>query len=249
MDGGSTDNSVEIIKKYEKHLAYWVSEKDGGQSAAINAGFGRSTGDILGWLNSDDMYLPGALLTASKHLDTTKAGVVFGNCIHLQENSKHIHGSDVAKQHQNIDLSVHDYIIQPSAFWTKHTWRLVGLLDAGLTYTFDWDWFLRAKHLGIDFLPVPKYLSIYRLHKAHKTGTGGGKRQTEIADIYERYAGIAHKNLYLECCRNSGAIDSLTSSLHSARLHRFLPAILRCKYPQLFRGKNSEIIWSMMGMR
>lgn len=60
IDGGSTDNSVEIIKKYEKHLAYWVSEPDRGQSHAINKGFGHATGEILGWLNSDDYYAPGA---------------------------------------------------------------------------------------------------------------------------------------------------------------------------------------------
>src|ERR1035437_10150647 len=57
IDGGSTDNSVDIIKKYEKHLTYWVSEKDNGQSDAINKGFNIATGDILGWLNSDDMYI------------------------------------------------------------------------------------------------------------------------------------------------------------------------------------------------
>src|SRR2546426_12347701 len=61
MDGGSTDNSVEIIRKYEDQLAFWVSEKDEGQSAAINAAFAKSTGEILGWVNSDDMYLPGTL--------------------------------------------------------------------------------------------------------------------------------------------------------------------------------------------
>jgi glycosyltransferase involved in cell wall biosynthesis len=61
LDGGSSDNSLEIIKKYENHLAFWVSERDGGQSAAINRGFGAATGDILAWLNSDDMYLPRVL--------------------------------------------------------------------------------------------------------------------------------------------------------------------------------------------
>ncbi len=66
IDGGSTDNSLEIIKKYERHLSYWVSEKDRGQSHAINKGFGHAGGDLFGWLNSDDFYAPDALKTAAE---------------------------------------------------------------------------------------------------------------------------------------------------------------------------------------
>lgn len=81
MDGGSTDNSVEIIKKYERHLAYWESQKDRGQGHAINKGFALATGSIFGWINSDDYYLPGTLSYVAERLDPGKCfGVAVRGC-------------------------------------------------------------------------------------------------------------------------------------------------------------------------
>jgi len=129
MDGGSTDGSVDIIKKYQQHLAYWVSEKDGGQAAAINAAFARATGDILCWLNSDDMYLPGTLAYIASKLDPRRPELLFGNCLHLIENSSISYGSDVRRSHEEMNLTLTDYIIQPSSFWTRATWQQTGALD------------------------------------------------------------------------------------------------------------------------
>jgi glycosyltransferase involved in cell wall biosynthesis len=249
MDGGSTDNSVEIIKKYEKHLAHWVSEKDGGQSAAINAGFGRATGDILGWLNSDDMYLPGALSRIASHLDPSKPEIVFGNCLHISENNKATYGSDVEASSANVPLTVQDYIIQPSAFWTKAAWKAVGILDADLTYGFDWDWFLRAEKQNVVFSPIAKYLSVYRLHEAHKTGTGGDKRQEELAAIYEKYAGKRYKDLYIECCRSGPAAAKLAFWMRRFRLGRVSEPVLRLKFPKLFGAVKPQEVWAMLEMR
>ncbi|RYE40071.1 MAG: glycosyltransferase, partial [Sphingobacteriales bacterium] len=89
IDGGSADNSVSIIKKYETHLSYWISEKDKGQSHAINKGFGLATGDILCWLNSDDLLLPSTLSYIASLADVLPDEyIVFGNCIHFRESEQ-----------------------------------------------------------------------------------------------------------------------------------------------------------------
>jgi glycosyltransferase involved in cell wall biosynthesis len=100
MDGGSKDGSVEIIKKYEQHFTYWQSEKDNGQGAAINAGFAKATGDILCWLNSDDLFMPGTLLKIGRMFQNiSEPTVIFGNCLHFHENSAKTRGSDVELCH------------------------------------------------------------------------------------------------------------------------------------------------------
>ncbi len=190
IDGGSTDETVDIIKKYEKHLTYWISEKDNGQSHAINKGFSRASGEILGWLNSDDMYVPATFSFISGLIDVTETGVYFGNCIHFKESEGEFtcHGSDVIKAHAEDKLVNSIYVIQPSSFWTKSTFQKVGPLREDLHYGFDWEWFIRAEISGINFHSVSKCLSMYRFHDSHKTGTGGTRRQEELSSIYEKYS-------------------------------------------------------------
>ncbi|MEO5647707.1 MAG: glycosyltransferase family 2 protein, partial [Chitinophagaceae bacterium] len=134
IDGGSTDNTIDIIKKYEKHLAYWVNEKDNGQSHAINKGFDRSTGDILGWLNSDDMYLPSTLSFISTEMKIGSKDLCFGNCIHFEEKTEEVvsYGSNMVDRHKTMLLTDVAYIIQPSSFWTRATWENVGHLNEDL---------------------------------------------------------------------------------------------------------------------
>lgn len=188
IDGGSTDNTIAIIKKYEPHIVYWVSERDHGQSHAINKGFEKATGDIIGWLNSDDQHMPGTLLYMAQQAEEGD-GIFFGNCLHFQEaGGVTAYGSDVVTMAEVADLENLDYIIQPSSFWTRKTWEKVGKLREDVHYAFDWEWFLRAKKMGIRFQALPKCLSLYRIHEAHKTGTGGGKRQQEILKIYQEYS-------------------------------------------------------------
>jgi len=242
MDGGSTDGSVDIIRKYQDQLAYWVSEKDGGQAAAINAAFARSTGDILCWLNSDDMYLPGTLSYVASKLDPQKPELLFGNCLHLIENSAISYGSDVRRFHERFDLALTDYIIQPSSFWTRAAWQQTGALDASFDFALDWDWFLRAKAAGVTFIPEDRYLSIYRIHKDHKTLTGGERRRKELVSIYQRHAGARYERLFSRCCKWSAAIRTVRKILRHLWLSRIETAILKMIFPQLFGGfTRSEV--------
>ncbi|OLP18793.1 hypothetical protein BST81_08620 [Leptolyngbya sp. 'hensonii'] len=187
MDGGSTDATVTILKKYNSALAYWVSEPDKGQAHAINQGFRRATGEILAWLNSDDMYLPGTLTKVVHALGSIQAPrLVYGGCIHFKEGAELCY----AKLPEAFDperLTYHDYIIQPSCFWTRPLWKLTGELNETYHYALDWDWFIRASRLG-TFIPLPDYLSLYRIHSSHKTGTGGMARSLEVMRVVETHA-------------------------------------------------------------
>jgi len=190
MDGGSDDNSVEIIKKYQDQLAFWISEKDSGQAAAINAGFEKSTGEILMWLNSDDMLMPNVLTYIAEKYLKHGDGIYFGNCLHVQARPTgelFSYGSSVRNVYGKTLLGIVDYIIQPSSFWSLKTWNLNKKLKCDLDYGFDWEWFLRAQSNKIPFYPLDKVLSIYRIHATHKSAVGGSKRQTELLSIYTKY--------------------------------------------------------------
>lgn len=199
MDGGSNDGSIDIIKKYADHFTYWQSEKDNGQSAAINAGFAKGTGDILCWLNSDDMFMPGALLKIGRMFATvTEPTILFGNCLHFHEENSKGRGSDVEEGYNELDLALCDYVIQPSSFWNRSAWAKTGVLDESYYYGMDWEWFVRARNAGVKFRPIKDYLSIYRIHEAHKSGSGGDKRDLEIIKIYQQYSGEKIKNAYIK---------------------------------------------------
>lgn len=209
IDGGSTDRTVEVIKKYEKYLTYWVSEKDKGQSHAINKGFDRATGDILGWLNSDDLYLPGTFSSISELMKENTMGIFFGNCIRFNETENGVisSGSNVCGWQKYNDLSFSDYIIQPSTFWSRKTLQTIGPLREDLHFGFDWEWFLRAQQLNVPFISTNKCFSMYRFHQSHKSGTGGAKRQKELLEIYELYNARA-ASLYKKLIDESLSLNS-----------------------------------------
>ncbi len=202
VDGNSTDGSQTIINRYRDHLTHFISEDDAGQSDAINKGFELATGDIMCWLNSDDCLMPGALKFIAQEMDLNKPEVLFGNTVHMNQSSGQVKGSNVRGLANHLSLSLSDYIIQPSAFWTKSIWKGVGLLRTDLHYGFDWEWFARAEKSGVDFRAVDRYLSIYRIHASQKTGEGGQRRDEELAKIYSEQASDRHSKAFLNICAN-----------------------------------------------
>ena len=251
IDGGSSDESVEIIRRYEDRLAYWQSKADGGQSDAINQGFDRATGAILAWLNSDDFYLPGTLFSVARKLRSGVPQILFGNCIQICEGGTKVSGSDVEAGHTRLDLPFVDYIIQPSSFWTRQAWDLTGKLDHKLHYVFDWDWYIRAQQAGVMLTPETRYLSVYRLHKSHKTGMGGNKRLTEIAEVLTRYAGRQYGDLYRYLSTFRGKYNSIRRIekwISRLRLTRYHTAFLRLRFPILFRGLSDRQLASLLRM-
>jgi glycosyltransferase involved in cell wall biosynthesis len=247
MDGGSLDKSPEIIEKYDDYLTYWVSEPDRGQSSAINAGLAMATGDILCWLNSDDMLMPGALQHIASVVRVGQAELVFGNCVHFGDTVLAA-GSDVRAAHECQDLLLTDYVIQPSSFWTKEAWQLTGPLDESLAFGFDWEWFIRAQRAGVLFTPDDRYLSMYRKHGEQKTHMGGSSRLEELGLIYSRHAGPRYENLFTYCCRRRNRIRFILRWVRRLRLVRDNGLILKLAFPVGFHGYGRDEVRDVVRM-
>jgi len=223
LDGGSTDNTLKVIERHNKVFKTIISEKDNGvfktiisekdngQADAINRGFKMATGDILCWLNSDDYLMPRTLEKVLEIFRTRGNGMVIGNAMHFYQGSSRIRGSEVCERHGKYDIRLVDYLIQPSTFWTRDVWERTGTLDENLSYVFDWDWFIRAIRSGISVFPVYDYLSAYRIHSEHKSGTGGNKRLQEISDIYAKYSGDSFSKAYLDMVEKKRGLQKVNS--------------------------------------
>lgn len=172
IDGGSTDNTLDILKSYS-HLGdrfYWVSEKDRGQSHAVNKGIHMAKGDIIGWLNSDDTYLPQAVSKAVKTLVEHKEwGMVYGRANYTDEHSRVIGPYPVEPfSHQRLYETC--YICQPAAFIRKHVLDAVGGIDENFHFCMDYDLWMRISK-NYEFGYIPQNLATSRMHSESKTMT------------------------------------------------------------------------------
>lgn len=191
IDGGSSDDSVDIIRRYEDQLAYWVSEPDEGQSHAINKGFARATGEIMGWLNSDDFYLPGALQIVSEYLGYgIQNDAIVGHVLTVYADGRPAYQSEG----RYVDLirllqfwrgyQMH----QPSIFWRRRVFEKVGFLDESQHYIMDFDYWVRIARL-FEFKNVSQILSCATYHKQAKTGDGYVKYLQELRSQARRFWG------------------------------------------------------------
>jgi glycosyltransferase involved in cell wall biosynthesis/SAM-dependent methyltransferase len=194
VDGGSTDDSVAIIRKHEAELAWWVSEPDAGQSDAINKGFRRATGDLVAWLNADDHYLPGALeaVAAAYRRDPT-ASFYFGNGLRVDEAGKP-RGSFVPEGRPVFSYPALvyglNYVLQPATFINRQALAQVGGLDVDLHYGMDTDLWIRLARVAPP-AAVDGQLAASREHGDTKTSTGSFERIEELRRIAERHSGVA----------------------------------------------------------
>lgn len=170
QDGGSTDGTTEVLQHYSDRLTGWLSEKDGGQSHAINLGFARTSGEIMAWLNSDDLLIPGALHRVGEYFaQHPEVDVVYGHRILIDEQDREI-GRWVLPTHDDEVLSWADFIPQETLFWRRAIWEKAGgHIDESFRFAMDWDLLLRLRDAGARMVRLPWFLGAFRIHEAQKT--------------------------------------------------------------------------------
>ena len=190
MDGGSADRSASIAAEYSSRLT-WTSEQDRGQSHAINKGFQCARGDIVAWVNSDDLLLPGAVGAAVDALEHAgPAAAVYGEG-YLMDRSGLARRRFPATERFNLWKLAYlsDYILQPAAFFRRSAVEAVGWVDESLHYAMDWDLLIRlGKKFGLAYTPA--YLAALREYPEAKTFSGGRARIAEIRRVLERHTGL-----------------------------------------------------------
>jgi glycosyltransferase involved in cell wall biosynthesis len=164
VDGGSDDGSLEVIRKYERWLAYWISAPDRGYADAVNKGFSRATGDIHAWLPASDLYAPGALFVANRYLGENQRDFIFGRKCRIDEESN-ILGlkPDMCRNLRRLILYGRRNPCQPTTFWRSQFHKQSGELNPGLRYAADSEWFLRLALKG-RCLWVPEIICYIRDH-------------------------------------------------------------------------------------
>ena len=171
VDGGSQDETALILERYDRRVAYWASEPDGGQSHAIQKGFERINGDIMGYLNSDDILLPGALRFVAGYFAThPDVDAVYGHRILIDQSGSEI-GRWILPPHSNEATKRADYIPQETLFWRSKVYRRIGGIDTSFFFAMDWDLILRFQAAGVVFHRLPYFLACFRVHDSQKTSS------------------------------------------------------------------------------
>ena len=189
VDGGSTDGSVDIIRRYADRLAWWISEKDRGQTDAINKGFAHANGDILAWLNSDDTYEPGVVAEAVAFLrNRPEVGLVYGDANFIDENGNIIGRFPAAQTDYKRLRRGYVHIPQQASFWRADLWRKVGPLDPSFYFAMDYDlWVRLAAQAPVKY--TSRLWANFRLHTEGKTMAADDRCWPEMLKVHYRDGG------------------------------------------------------------
>ena len=205
IDGGSTDQSVEIIRRYESHLSHWESEPDRGQSHALNKGFAHVHGDIWTWLNSDDLFEDGVLhRIAGLFQEHPDVGVVYGDCLYVAQDGETVVEAFPGEPYSRLRHLAHRFIAQPSCFFRMS--MVPPAVREDLQYCMDYDLWLRLAGRGVKFHYVPAVFSRYRLHDQSKSVSGLVGLHAEIVE-----------QIYRPLLRAGASIEERRALAHAAK--------------------------------
>jgi GT2 family glycosyltransferase len=192
QDGGSSDETREVLERFDGSLNGWASEPDAGQADAINRGFAHTSGEIMAYLNSDDLLLPGSLAYVARYFaEHPDVDAVYGHRILIDEHDRQI-GAWVLPPHDDATLTVADYIPQETLFWRRELWeRAGGRIDASFKFALDWDLLLRFREARARMVRLPRFLGAFRVHAEQKTGNQQRLCESESKLLQRRVLGRA----------------------------------------------------------
>lgn len=205
VDGASSDNSMNIIRKFESKLALTISEPDKGMYDAINKGMNHAQGDILAYLNSDDFYYPGTLEFVSKYFEENPlVDLLYGDLNFVNSNNKVIFKQNYPDFNKSYFQSMYYSMIgQPSSFWRRTLWEKIGSFDSSLKMASDFDFFIRASE-SAKIVHVQKTLAAFRVHEKSMTQIQSEVGRKEVEELHRRYLGNKNKilNMYFRTIGN-----------------------------------------------
>jgi glycosyltransferase involved in cell wall biosynthesis len=192
QDGGSTDETLDVVRRWEDRLAGWESRPDASHAQAVNRGFARTSGEIMAFLNSDDVLLPGALAHVSAHFARhPDVEVVYGHRLTIDEGDRRVDIGPVPR-HDDEALRWSDIVPQETLFWRRSLWERTGAgMDETLDFALDWDLLLRFLDAGARMACLDRYLGAFRVHEAQKTVTLADLADAEVARLRRRAYGGA----------------------------------------------------------
>ena len=194
-DGGSNDGSIDILKSYGSRFR-WVAEKDAGQSDALRKGFGEASGDVLAYLNSDDVLLPDAVARAVEHFRRRPlCDVVYGRARYIDEDDGPL-GDYRTAEYSFARLMEDCCICQPAAFWRKRIADVAGPFRVDLHFVMDFEYWLRIDRAGGTIESIPDFLACSRLYPGTKTLSGRAEIYREIFQVSREHGGYVHLNYY-----------------------------------------------------
>jgi glycosyltransferase involved in cell wall biosynthesis len=222
LDGGSTDGTLAILRRYESQLA-WTSEPDNGQVDAINKGLKAATGDLVGWLNSDDIFLPGALQkVVTVFSEHPEIEWVHGCCEIIAQNGRPIrrwvsaYKNFRARRHSFEHLLTENYVSQMTTFWRRRVHDEIGYLDASLRYAFDYDFWLRLARRGAPIF-LDDRIACFRWYATSKSGSNFEAQFREDEMVSARHAAACQRSIMIRKKFRNAAIVAIYRLLATAR--------------------------------